>query len=94
MFFNAIAAGHFVSQVDLSPNFAGTLLGISNTISGGGMNALAPLVCGYFTTKNHNWESWQTVFWITAGVYFVTNLFYVLTIRAKPQHWNEIKMVL
>lgn len=34
MFFNgAISSGHFSSFVDLSPNFAGTLMGISNTCS-------------------------------------------------------------
>ena len=32
MFFNgAISSGHFSSYVDLAPNFAGTLMGISNT---------------------------------------------------------------
>lgn len=91
MFFNCIGAGHFVSMVDLAPNYAGTLLGISNTAAGGGMSALAPLVAGYFTTKNHTWEAWQTVFWITAAVYIFANFIYVLTIRAKPQPWNEPK---
>jgi hypothetical protein len=32
MFFNgAISSGHFSSFVDLAPNFAGTLMGITNT---------------------------------------------------------------
>ena len=36
MFFNgAISSGHFSSFVDLAPNFAGTLFGISNVFSGG-----------------------------------------------------------
>ena len=35
-FFNgALASAHMVSHVDLSPNFAGTLFGITNTFSGG-----------------------------------------------------------
>ena len=91
MFLNAIAAGHFASAVDLSPNFAGTLLGITNTFSGGGMSALARLVCGTITTNNNTWAAWQTVFWITGVVYVVCNLAYVFTIRAHPQYWNEVK---
>ena len=36
MFFNgAVSSGHFSSFVDLAPNFAGTLFGISNVFSGG-----------------------------------------------------------
>ena len=91
MFLNAIAAGHFSSAVDLAPNFAGTLLGITNTFSGGGMSTLSRLVCGAITTNNHTWAAWRTVFWIASTVYIVGNLVYVLTIRAKPQYWNEVK---
>ena len=36
MFFNgAISSGHFASGVDLSPNYAGTIFGVTNTVSGG-----------------------------------------------------------
>ena len=89
MFLNAIAAGHFVSAVEMAPNFAGTLLGISNTLAGGGMNALAPIVCGAFTNNNHTWAAWRTVFWITASVYLAGNMVYVATVRVIPQYWNN-----
>lgn len=88
---NAVAAGHFVSAVDLAPNFAGTLLGISNTFSGGGMGTLAPLVVGAITSNNNTWAAWQSVFWLAAGVYVVCNCVYVATIRVQPQYWNELK---
>ena len=88
---NAIAAGHFVSAVDLAPNFAGTLLGITNTVSGGGMGTLAPLVVGAITSNNHTWAAWQIVFWLAAVVYVVGNCVYVATIRVQPQYWNEVK---
>ena len=38
----------FSSHVDLAPNFSGTLFGISNTVSGGGMGSIAPLVLSLF----------------------------------------------
>jgi len=88
---NAIAAGHFVSAVDLAPNFAGTLLGISNTFSGGGMGSLTPIVVGAITNNNHTWAAWQSVFWLTAALYVLGNCVYVATIKVEPQHWNEVR---
>ena len=47
MFFNgAISSGHFSSFVDLSPNFAGTLMGITNT---GGSKMVVELVSEHKT---------------------------------------------
>ena len=91
MFFNCIAAGHFVSLVDLAPNYAGTLLGVSNTFSGGCMSAIAPLVAGAITTNNHTWEAWQSLFWLIGFVFILGNVVYVITIKASPQPWNEVK---
>ena len=88
---NAIAAGHFVSAVDLAPNFAGTLLGISNTFSGGGMGSLTPIVVWAITNNNHTWAAWQSVFWLTAALYVLGNCVYVATIKVEPQHWNEVR---
>jgi len=90
MFLNAIGAGHFSSAVDLSPNFAGTILGITNT-TGSGMSALATFFWGALTTNNNTWVAWQTVFWVTGVVYIVGNTLYVALIQAEPQHWNEVK---
>ena len=43
------------SHVDLAPNFSGTLFGISNTVSGGGMGTIAPLVWFItFSTISHS----------------------------------------
>jgi MFS family permease len=72
-------------------NFAGTLLGITNTASGGGMSTIARLVCGAITSNNNTWEAWRTIFWIASVIYVVGNLVYVATIRAKPQYWNDLK---
>ena len=92
MFFNGcIAAGHFSSAFDLAPNFAGTLLGITNTASGGVMSTIARLVCGAITSNNNTWEAWRTIFWIASVIYVVGNLVYVATIRAEPQYWNDLK---
>jgi len=92
MFFNgAISAGHMASAVDLAPNYAGTLFGITNTISGGFTGVLAPLVIGAITSNNHTWVAWRTVFWMAGGIYTGGSLIYLVFIQAKPQSWNEPK---
>ncbi len=35
-----------------NPDVSGTILGFSNTVSGGGMGALAPLTIGFLTRVN------------------------------------------
>ena len=49
-FFNgALSSGHFASYLDLSPNFSGTIFGVSNTFSGGGTGFVVPLIIGALT---------------------------------------------
>ena len=91
MYFNgAIAAGHFVSHVDLAPNFAGTLFGISNTFSGGVVGFLVPLVIGALLENEaiNILTKWQIVFCLSSGMYFLGNLAYVLMISGDVQSWN------
>ena len=91
MYFNgAIAAGHFVSHVDLAPNFAGTLFGISNTFSGGVVGFVVPLVIGALLESDamNILTKWQIVFCLSSGMYFLGNLGYVLMISGDVQPWN------
>ena len=49
-FFNGgVSSGYFSSFVDLAPNFVGTLCGIANTFTGGGVGFIIPLVIGSIT---------------------------------------------
>merc|ERR1712150_80529 len=93
MFFNgAISAGHFSSHVDLAPNFAGTLFGISNTFSGGVVGFVVPSAIGGLLGVSVQTISvfgkWQIVFCLAAGIYFLGNLCYVLMITGETQSWN------
>ena len=91
MFFNgAISAGHFSSHVDLAPNFAGTLFGISNTFSGGVVGFVVPLAIGGLL-ENQTMDvfaKWQIIFCLAAGIYFLGNFCYVLMISGDVQSWN------
>ncbi|XP_023342327.1 sialin isoform X2 [Eurytemora carolleeae] len=88
-FFNgAISSGHFASGVDLTPNYAGTLLGVTNTMSGGAVGSLAPMVVGIILQDGYTWKAWTTVFWCAGIIYFIGNCFYVWLIKAEAQPWN------
>ncbi|XP_069937713.1 sialin [Cherax quadricarinatus] len=84
----AVYSGYISSLQDLSPNFAGSLLGLSNTVATI-PGFVAPVVTGSITDGNETVSAWRTVFLISLGTYLVTNIFYVVFISADIQPWNE-----
>ena len=91
MFFNgAISGGHYSNHVDLAPNFAGTLFGITNTFSGGVVGFLVPLTIGaLLESKSMDiFTTWKVIFGLAAGIYFFGNLCFVLMASGDVQPWN------
>ncbi|KAK4310985.1 hypothetical protein Pmani_017479 [Petrolisthes manimaculis] len=82
--------GFMCSHQDIAPNFAGTLLGLTNTL-GSFAGILAPIITGNITENNQTLSAWRTVFLIAVGVYFITCTLYVIFITDKVQPWNEPK---
>ena len=90
MTFNgAFSAGHFSSHLDLAPNFAGTLMGISNTFAGG-CGTIVPMVIGAIRELDYldPFTQWKIVFTLAAGIYLLGNFCYVLMISGEVQAWN------
>ncbi|XP_021377570.1 sialin-like [Mizuhopecten yessoensis] len=80
--------GFFVNHIDISPNYSGTLMGISNclaTIPG----IAGPLLVGILTVHNQTQEQWQIVFLICSGVYATGTFLYLLLAEGSEQPWNE-----
>ncbi|XP_071512398.1 sialin-like isoform X2 [Panulirus ornatus] len=82
--------GFLCSHQDLAPNFAGTLLGFTNTL-GSFAGIIAPIITGRITDGNQTLSAWRTIFLITVAFYFVTCTFYIVFISERTQHWNEPK---
>ncbi|XP_030382811.1 putative inorganic phosphate cotransporter [Scaptodrosophila lebanonensis] len=82
------SCGYLVNHMDLSPNFAGPMMGITNGLAGV-MSILAPLIVGAIVTVEENPSQWRIVFWITAAIYLVCNLVFVLFGKATVQTWND-----
>ncbi|XP_065368594.1 putative inorganic phosphate cotransporter [Calliphora vicina] len=79
--------GFQVNHIDLSPNFAGTLMGITNCAANI-MSIIAPLTVGLIVTDETNPLQWRIVFYITAGFYFFGNLLFLIFGRTSPREWN------
>ncbi|XP_011207535.2 putative inorganic phosphate cotransporter isoform X1 [Bactrocera dorsalis] len=87
--FNAAAfCGYLVNHMDLSPNFAGPMMSISNGF-GNLLSLFAPLVVGAVVVNEEEPSEWRIVFYITAGVYLVCNALFIIFGQATIQSWND-----
>ncbi|KAL6437426.1 hypothetical protein ACFW04_005133 [Cataglyphis niger] len=80
--------GYQINHIDLSPNFAGTMMSITNciaTIAG----IIAPLICGLIVTDESNVYQWNIVFYISAAIFFFGNLIFVIFGKGEVQWWND-----
>ncbi|EDW09103.1 putative inorganic phosphate cotransporter isoform X2 [Drosophila mojavensis] len=87
-FNGACYLGFQINHIDLSPNFAGILMGITNCVSNI-MSIIAPLLVGFIVTNEHDVEQWRIVFFIAAAIYLVGNGLFVIFGRASVQPWND-----
>lgn len=79
--------GMKVNALDLSPNFAGTVMAIVN-----GLGAFSGMVTPYLAgalTEDQTLSQWRLVFWITLGVFIVTNAVFVAFGSGETQYWNS-----
>ncbi|CAG2163528.1 unnamed protein product [Oppiella nova] len=76
------------THVDMAPDYAGTLMGITNSI-GNIPGFVAPLVAAAFYDDGHTLHNWSYVFYISAAVYVFTSLVYILFASAELQSWGR-----
>ncbi|XP_042212803.1 sialin-like isoform X2 [Homarus americanus] len=84
----ALYAGPYINPIDLSPNFAGTLCGISNTI-GNIPGFLAPMFNGYLLNNQQTLPQWRKVFIIAVVFYLLNTIFYLIFASGEVQPWNS-----
>ncbi|XP_049788970.1 putative inorganic phosphate cotransporter [Schistocerca nitens] len=80
-------AGMKVNGLDLSPNYAGSVMALVNGI-GAITGVIVPYVVGLLT-PNSTVLQWRMVFWITVAVLLATNLIFALTASGEIQPWND-----
>ncbi|XP_063699068.1 putative inorganic phosphate cotransporter isoform X2 [Culicoides brevitarsis] len=83
--------GMKVNPLDLSPNYAGTLMALTNGI-GAITGIITPALVGLMT-PNRSINEWRLVFWIAFGVFMVTNLIYVIWASGEVQPFNNPRLL-
>ncbi|XP_076041766.1 sialin-like [Oratosquilla oratoria] len=81
-----MSSGYFANHIDIAPNYAGTLMGVSNclaTVPG----FLAPMTVAALT-PDQSLDQWQKVFWIAGSIYFVSSVFFIAFCAGNVQPWN------
>ncbi|KAG0712039.1 putative inorganic phosphate cotransporter [Chionoecetes opilio] len=89
-FQGGIYTGFMVNHIDIAPNFAGTLFGITNafaTIP----SWVGPMTTGALTKGQQNFEQWNKVFYIASGVYIANACFYLVFASGEVQPWNQVR---
>ncbi|CAG9770536.1 unnamed protein product [Ceutorhynchus assimilis] len=83
-------AGFSVNHLDLAPQYASILMGISNTfatIPG----IISPTITGYIVKSPPTVEQWRTVYFIAAAIYLFGAVFYGIFASGELQPWAVVK---
>ncbi|XP_030381273.1 putative inorganic phosphate cotransporter isoform X2 [Scaptodrosophila lebanonensis] len=80
--------GFQVNHIDLSPNYAGTLMGITNAAANIA-SGIAPLASGAIVQDPKNINEWRLVFFLAAFFYFIGNLMFVVFGKTDVQWWDS-----
>ncbi|XP_065574640.1 sialin-like isoform X2 [Artemia franciscana] len=88
MFVSGMYCGHLTNHVDIAPNYAGTLMALTNTVATV-PGFIVPIFVGELTHGNQSHERWQIIFWVTAVIYIVQLVFYTIFASGEEQPWNK-----
>ncbi|KAK3911807.1 Sialin [Frankliniella fusca] len=83
-------SGFISNHIDIAPNYAGTLMAITNTfatIPG----FVVPVFVGQLTDGNQTMSAWRKVFLTAVGLYICEAAIYVLLGSGEEQKWNKKK---
>jgi len=93
MFTGFVFSGYLnPNHIDLSPTFAGTLFGITNTFTNLG-GFIAPQVGVYFIHgQETSLAAWTTVWTITIVITCIGGFAFAVAASGEKQPWNDRKM--
>lgn len=87
-FAGAIYPGNQMNHISLSPSYAGTMYGITNSAANI-CGFLAPYVIGLIINHNETMGQWRKVFWLAGGLNIAGNLVYLIFASADEQNWSR-----
>ncbi|KAL4705190.1 hypothetical protein ACJJTC_013990 [Scirpophaga incertulas] len=81
-------SGYMLAHIDMAPNFAGQMSGITNGFANT-LSIFAPLAAGFMLQDETNPGDWRKVFYLTSAIYIVSNIFYIIYGDSSRQSWND-----
>ncbi|EDV47235.1 putative inorganic phosphate cotransporter isoform X1 [Drosophila erecta] len=87
-FGGAVYAGNQMNHIALSPRYAGTMYGITNSAANI-CGFLAPYVIGLIINHRETLTQWHLVFWLAAGLNIAGNFVYLIFASAEEQSWSK-----
>ncbi|XP_053669046.1 sialin [Anopheles marshallii] len=82
----AVSTGPLANLVDMSPRYAGILLGVSGMITVV-PGFISPIIVGML--GNHTVEQWRIIFLISSGMLVICGLLYMAFADSTQQPWNS-----
>ncbi|CAF4767658.1 unnamed protein product, partial [Rotaria sp. Silwood2] len=82
------SCGALISHLDVASNYAGTLVGITNSL-GTIPGFVGPYVVGAITNKNQTTDAWRLIFNISAGIGALGCVAYCILFNGEEQPWNR-----
>ncbi|XP_077300658.1 major facilitator superfamily transporter 3 isoform X2 [Arctopsyche grandis] len=80
--------GFLSNHIDIAPNFAGTLMAITNTMATI-PGIIVPIFVGQLTHGNQTISAWRVIFFVTIGLYVIEILVYMIFGSGEEQPWNR-----
>ncbi|XP_055629217.1 sialin [Toxorhynchites rutilus septentrionalis] len=90
MVHGAVSTGPLANIIDMSPKYAGILLGISGMITVV-PGFVSPIIVGLLTLGNQTVKQWEYVFLIAASMLIVSGILYTLFADSTLQAWNSME---
>ncbi|KAG5877561.1 hypothetical protein JTB14_032277 [Gonioctena quinquepunctata] len=85
---SASFSGPSVNILDLSPNFSGFLMGVTNTISHS-VSIFTPIYVQYMVVNEDDPEEWSIIFYTTAIVSIIGGMVFIMFGSTDVQPWNH-----
>ncbi|KAG5896185.1 hypothetical protein JTB14_016960 [Gonioctena quinquepunctata] len=81
-------SGYIANKYDLSPNFAGIIMGVCNS-TGNLFSIFGPILVQVVVTDETDKTQWRIIFLVAAILYMTPNIFFLLFASGEKQPWDS-----
>ncbi|ESO83218.1 hypothetical protein LOTGIDRAFT_197570 [Lottia gigantea] len=81
------SAGYSCNHLDIAPQFAGVLMGLTNML-GTSTGFIGPYIVSLLTDNNQTRKQWQKFFYIVSGIYAAGGILFLFVAQGEEQIWS------